>query len=56
MHLEIQKWITMGVTQLKRKSRKNRAVANNKTAAIKRLTLKPTIKKVDVEELKQQSN
>lgn len=52
LHLEIQKWITMGVTQLKRKSRKNRAVANNKVDAIKRLTLKPTIKKVTVEELK----
>lgn len=42
----------MGVTQLKRKSRKNRAVANNKIAAIKRLTLTPNIKKVTVEELK----
>ncbi len=52
LHLEIQKWITMGVTQLKRKSRKNRAVANNKVEAVKRLTLKPTIKKVTVEELK----
>ncbi len=52
LHLEIQKWITMGVTQLKRKSRKNRAIANNKIDAIKRLTLKPTIKKVTVEELK----
>ncbi len=44
----------MGVTQLKRKSRKNRAVANNKVAAVKRLTLKPNIKKVTVEELKAQ--
>ncbi len=52
LHLEIQKWITMGVTQLKRKSRKNRAVANDKVAAVKRLTLKPTIRKVTVEELK----
>ncbi|MBX2952917.1 MAG: hypothetical protein KF870_10445 [Leadbetterella sp.] len=52
MHLEIQKWITMGVTQLKRKSRKNRAVANDKVSAVKRLTLKPTIRKVSVEELK----
>ncbi len=42
----------MAVTQLKRKGRKNRAVANNKVADVKRLTLKPTIKKVDVEELK----
>ena len=44
----------MAVTQLKRKSRKNRAIANNKVADIKRLTLKPTIKRVDVEELKAQ--
>lgn len=42
----------MAVTRLKRKGRKNRAVANNKQAAIKRLTQKPEIKKVDVEELK----
>lgn len=42
----------MAVTQLKRKSRKNRAVANDKVAAVKRLTKKPTIRKVDVEELK----
>lgn len=42
----------MAVTQLKRKSRKNRAVANNKVAEIKRLTQRPDIKKVDVEELK----
>ena len=41
----------MGVTQLKRKSRKNRAIANNKISAIKILTLKPNIKKVTVEEL-----
>ncbi|MFN8429856.1 MAG: hypothetical protein U0V04_07750 [Spirosomataceae bacterium] len=44
----------MGVTQLKRKGRKNRAVANNKIAAIKRLTFRPDIKKVTVEELKAQ--
>ncbi|WP_165492332.1 hypothetical protein [Jiulongibacter sediminis] len=42
----------MAVTRLKRKGRKNRAVANNKQAAIKRLTQKPEIKKVDAEELK----
>lgn len=42
----------MGVTQLKRKSRKNRAISNNKVAAVKRLTLRPDIKKVDVETLK----
>jgi len=42
----------MGVTQLKRKSRKNRAVANNKMAKIKELSLKPMIVKVDVDTLK----
>ena len=42
----------MGVTQLKRKSRKNRAIANNKMAKIKELSLKPTITKVDVDSLK----
>lgn len=41
----------MGVTRLKRKGRKNRAVANNKVAAVKRLIVKPEIKKVTVEEL-----
>ncbi|SDM47689.1 hypothetical protein [Siphonobacter aquaeclarae] len=42
----------MGVSQLKRKDRRNKAVANNRIATIKRLTLKPTIKKVDVEAIK----
>ncbi|MCR9066111.1 MAG: hypothetical protein NXI00_19225 [Cytophagales bacterium] len=42
----------MAVTRLKRKGRKNRAVANNKQNAIKILTARPEIKKVDVEELK----
>jgi hypothetical protein len=42
----------MAVTRLKRKERRNRAVANNKQADIKRLTKRPDIKKVDVEELK----
>jgi len=45
----------MGVTQLKRKSRKNRAVSNNKVSAIKRLTLRPNIQKVDVEVLKSET-
>jgi hypothetical protein len=44
----------MGVTQLKRKSRRNRAIANNKIDAIKQLSLKPVIRKVDVETLKQE--
>lgn len=42
----------MAVTELKRKGRKNRAVANNKTARIKQLLAKPTIKNVDVEAIK----
>ncbi|WP_204356583.1 hypothetical protein [Arcticibacterium luteifluviistationis] len=42
----------MAVTRLKRKGLRNRAIANNKQAAIKRLTQKPEIQKVDVEELK----
>ncbi len=42
----------MGITELKRKGRKNRAIANNKTAAIKQLMRKPTIKNVDVEAIK----
>lgn len=42
----------MAVTRLKRKSRVNRAVANNKVAEIKRLSQKPEIRKVDIEELK----
>lgn len=42
----------MAVTQLKRKSRKNRAVANNKISKIKELSQKPEIRKVDIEELK----
>ena len=42
----------MGITELKRKGRKNRAVANNKVARIKQLLTKPTIKNVDVEAIK----
>lgn len=44
----------MAVTRLKRKERRNRSVANNKVAAIKRLNYKPSVKKVDIEELKAQ--
>jgi len=60
LHLEIdfkrknKSYIAMGVTQLKRKSRRNRAIANNKIASIKQLSLKPMIKKVDVETLKKE--
>ncbi len=44
----------MAVTRLKRKERKNRAVANNKQAAIKDLTKKPVIRNVDVEAIKKE--
>lgn len=46
----------MAVTQLKRKSRVNRAIANNRMAAVKRLSQKPEIRKVDIEELKAEFN
>lgn len=42
----------MAVTRLKRKDRRNKAVANARVNRIKQLTLTPVIKKVDVEELK----
>lgn len=42
----------MAVTRLKRKDRRNKAVANNKTAAIKQLLQRPEIRKVDIEEIK----
>jgi hypothetical protein len=42
----------MGISQLKRKDMHNKADANNRIAEIKRITLKPTIKKVDVEAIK----
>ncbi len=42
----------MAVTRLKRKDRRNKAVANNRTAAIKRLLQRPEIRKVDIEEIK----
>ena len=42
----------MGVTELKRKGRRNRAIASNKVDAIKQLTRKPTIKNVDVDAIK----
>ncbi len=42
----------MAITELKRKGRKNRAVANNKTNAIKQLLRKPIIRNVDVDAIK----
>ena len=47
-----RKFKAMGVTRLKRKDRRNKAVANARVKRIKQLTLTPVIKKVDVEELK----
>jgi hypothetical protein len=44
----------MGVTRLKRKERRNRTIANNKTARIKALTAKPIIKNVDIEAIKKE--
>ncbi len=45
----------MGVTRLKRKDRKNKTVSKLRTSTIKRLTLVPPIKKVDIEELKKKA-
>jgi len=42
----------MGVSELKRKGRKNRARANNKQRIIKQLLSRPDIKNVDVEAIK----
>jgi hypothetical protein len=42
----------MGVTELKRKDRKNKARANNKQQKIKQLLRRPDIKNVDVEAIK----
>jgi len=42
----------MGVTRLKRKEKRNRAVAKARVVEIKRFIAKPTIKNVDVEEIK----
>jgi hypothetical protein len=44
----------MGVTELKRKGRRNKAVANNRTATIKNLLRKPEVRNVDVEAIKAQ--
>ncbi|WP_337044518.1 hypothetical protein [Emticicia sp. 17c] len=42
----------MAVTQLKRKAKRNHAVAKNRVADIKRLSLKTDIQRVDIEALK----
>jgi hypothetical protein len=43
----------MAVTRLKRKDRANSAKATERVIAIKRLTKRPVIKRVDVEAIKQ---
>lgn len=52
INLHFQNLNYMAVTRLKRKDRRNKAVANNKTAAIKQLLQRPEIRKVDIEEIK----
>ncbi len=42
----------MGVTRLKRKERRNMAVANNRVARIKQLIKKPLIENIDIEAIK----
>ncbi|MEM6814404.1 MAG: hypothetical protein AAF600_08425 [Bacteroidota bacterium] len=42
----------MAVTRLERKGRKNKNVAKNRVATIKRLNRVPSIKNVDIEEIK----
>ncbi|MBX9852791.1 MAG: hypothetical protein K2X86_13690 [Cytophagaceae bacterium] len=46
----------MAITRLKRKERKNSTVVKQRKAKIKLLTKTPVIKKVDLEELRKQSN
>jgi len=44
----------MGATSLKRKARKNRVVAKRRNQAIKLNTVKPVVKSVDVEKIKEE--
>ena len=44
----------MGVTSLKRKARRNRVVAKQRLQGIKLVTVKPVIKKVDIEDVKEE--
>lgn len=45
----------MAVTRLKRKDKRNKAIATNKLSVISVLTRTPVIKKVDVQELLKQA-
>jgi hypothetical protein len=42
----------MGITRLKRKEKRNRAVAKARVSKIKQLTARPIIKNIDIEEIK----
>jgi hypothetical protein len=44
----------MGVTRLKRKGKRNKSIANARVAKIKQLTLRPVIKNVDIEKIKEE--
>lgn len=43
---------TMGTTTIKRKALRNRVKAKQRISSIKRLTSKPTLKNIDIEEIK----
>jgi hypothetical protein len=45
----------MAVTRLKRKEKKNKTVVRQRKAGIKLLTATPVIRKIDIEELRKQS-
>ncbi len=42
----------MGVTELKRKARRNKSTAKNRVARIKDLLRKPEVRNVDIEAIK----
>ena len=44
----------MAVTRLERKGRKNKNVAKNRVATMKRLNSLPSVKNVDIEEIKKE--
>ncbi len=44
----------MAITRLERKGRKNKHIAKNRVNAIKRLNTVPTIKKVDIETIREE--
>lgn len=44
----------MGTTRLERKGKKNVARAKNRVKAIKRLNQKPSLKNIDIEEIKKE--